>query len=331
MIRAPEFWAKPSHPLAALLAPLSWAWRAGNALAAARHQPHRIGVPVLSVGNLVLGGAGKTPVTLALAERLQAMGAAPHILGKGYGGAERGPLRVDAAKHSAAAVGDEALLHARTAPTWVARDRLRGAIAVLAGGGKIILLDDGHQTWALEKSLSLVVVDGGYGFGNRRVFPAGPLREPVRSGLARADLIVVVGDPGAELEGRLMRDLQKAAKPVLWADLVAGPEAGAFRGQDVLAFAGIGRPEKFFASVRAIGANLVASCAYPDHHRYSAADLAMLRKEAANIGAKLLTTAKDAVRLSAADRADISVLDVRLEFREPARIDAYLQALIAQP
>lgn len=330
MMRAPEFWAKPGHAAAVALTPLSWLWRAAMALDVARTRPQRVGVPILSVGNLVLGGAGKTPVTLALAERLVRLGAQPHVLSKGYGGFEPGPLRVDAGHHLANAVGDEALLLAGIAPTWAARNRVLGAKAASAAGATIILLDDGHQTWGLAKDFSIVVVDAGYGFGSGEVFPAGPLREPVASGLARADLVVVVKNSG-EISGSgdFSDAINRAGKPVALANLVAGPEGAALAGRHVMAFAGIGRPEKFFASVRATGANLVASRAFADHHPYGDAEFKDLNQTAQRLGAQLVTTAKDAARLKPSQREGLVVLTARLEFQDPALIDGYLRPLLS--
>jgi tetraacyldisaccharide 4'-kinase len=329
MMRAPDFWAKPGHAAALALLPLSWLWRGLMALDAGRARPQRVGVPVLSVGNLVLGGAGKTPVALALAERLAQLGAEPHILSKGYGGSEPGPLRVDAAHHQANAVGDEALLLARIAPTWVARDRSPGAKSACAAGATIILLDDGHQTWGLAKDFSIVVVDAGYGFGNGSVFPAGPLREPIQAGLARANLIVVVENSGETSgPGDFADAIERSGKPVARADLVAGPEGAELAGKNIVAFAGIGRPEKFFATVRATGANLATTRAFADHHPYSDAEFDELRQTAQRLGAQLVTTAKDAVRLKPSQRESVTVLSARLEFQDPATIDEILRPLL---
>jgi tetraacyldisaccharide 4'-kinase len=254
----PEFWAGRGL-LSSLLLPLAWGYAAGAAAREAWTRPYRAGVPVVCVGNLVAGGAGKTPVALALAARLAASGTVPHILSRGYGGSLAGPVRVDRARHGAAETGDEPLLLAEAAPTWVARDRVAGATAAIAAGATVLLLDDGLQNPRLAKTLSLLVVDGATGFGNGRVLPAGPLREPVARGLARADHVVLLDDDAAGVLPLLQR------KPVLRARLVAQNGAD-FADRAVLAFAGIGRPAKFFTSLAATGARLVARHAFPDHH-----------------------------------------------------------------
>ena len=221
---------------AGLLAPLGTAWDAASRMRRAMARPYRAPVPVICVGNLVAGGAGKTPVVLALAGTIAATGVTVHIVSRGYGGRLGGPVGVDPAAHDAAAVGDEALLLAERAPCWVARDRAAGVRDAVAAGAGAILLDDGFQNPGVEKDLSLVVVDAEYGFGNRRVIPAGPLREPVAAGLARADAVVLIGDGAAPLE------LREAGLPIFRAEL-APVRAAPFAGARVVAFAGIGHPE----------------------------------------------------------------------------------------
>ncbi len=312
----PEFWARPGL-VSSLLQPLAWTYALGAAARQGWTRPWRAPVPVICIGNLVAGGAGKTPVTLSLAARLTAQGRRVHILSRGYGGRLAGPVAVDPARHDAAAVGDEPLLLAAVAPCWVARDRVAGARAALAQGAELLLLDDGLQNPSLAKSLSLLVIDGGYGFGNRRVLPAGPLREPLAPGLARADAVVLMGEDAAGIAPLL------ADKTVLRARLEA-TNAGAVAGRKLVAFAGIGRPEKFFASLEAAGGHLVARHGFADHHRYGAAELARLRAEAAEAGALLVTTAKDRARLPPADRAGIAVLEVAVAWEDAAALDALL-------
>lgn len=316
-MRAPEFWHGQSGPLASLaaglLAPIGSAWDAVARLRRAVVRPYRAPVPVVCVGNLVAGGAGKTPVVLSIATGLPRV----QIVTRGYGGSLVGPLRVDPTRHDAIAVGDEALLLAAQAPCWIARDRAAGVRAAAAAGASTILLDDGLQNPGVEKDFALVVVDAEYAFGNRRVIPAGPLREPVAAGLARADAIVLLGD-GDPPEG-----LPAAGRPILRASL--DPVDGArFSKTRVVAFAGIGRPEKFFASLRALGAALVATHAFADHHSFAAGELARLRQEAERANARLVTTAKDWVRLPPSTRAGIEVLDVEIRWRDAAAVSALL-------
>ncbi|MGE5477032.1 MAG: tetraacyldisaccharide 4'-kinase [Bacteroidales bacterium] len=316
-MRAPDFWHHPSLA-SRLLAPLGslYAWVVARRLAEA--EEYRPAVPVICVGNIVTGGAGKTPVCMAVVERLRARGRQPHLLTRGYGGSEVGPRAVDPIRHDAARVGDEALLLAQCAPTWVARWRPDGALAAAEMGADILVMDDGFQNPSIAKDLSLVVVDGAYGFGNGLPMPAGPCRETVAAGLARADAVVVVGEDKAGIAGRC-GDL-----PILQGRLVPGPEAAGFKGRKVVAFAGIGRPAKFFATLEDVGAELVATHSFPDHHAFTRAELAELVAEAERHGALLATTAKDAVRVPQDLRAALSVLTVRLEWDTPEALDLLL-------
>jgi tetraacyldisaccharide 4'-kinase len=322
-MRAPDFWdERPgagAKLVAGLLSPVGAAVDAAGRLRRAVARPYRAPAPVICVGNLVAGGSGKTPVTLSLAARLLGRGIAVAIVMRGYRGRLAGPVRVDPHLHDAAAVGDEALLAAALAPCWVARERAAGVRAAAEDGAAMILLDDGFQNPRVAKDLSLVVVDAAYGFGNCRLIPAGPLRERLADGLARADAVVLIGD--SELGA-----LAECTRPILRATL--DPVAGSrFAGAAMLAFAGIGRPEKFFATLRGIGATIVAGRGFPDHHHYRAGELAALREAAAKASAQLVTTRKDWVRLPPAERADIAVLDVELRWRDEDTLDALLAPL----
>ena len=317
-MRAPDFWRRDGA-LAHALAPLSWAWAAGARARQAAAKPERVGAPVVCVGNLTVGGSGKTPTVLALLDRLHARGRRPHALTRGYGGSLPGPIRVEPG-HTAAQVGDEALLLAQSAPTWASRDRPAGARLAVAAGADVIVLDDGFQNPALAKDLSLVVVDGGYGFGNGRLLPAGPLREPIEQGLARADAIVLVLPALSERPA----PLPATGLPVLRARLMPEPQAEGLAGLRVLAFAGIGRPEKFFATLVELRAQVVKAHAFADHHAYAAHEVMSLVEEAQRLGAVPVTTAKDAVRLPIEARAMVQVLRVALEFEAPAALEALL-------
>jgi tetraacyldisaccharide 4'-kinase len=329
-MRAPEFW-KHRGLAARMLAPLGALYGASVAWKARKPTPFHAGAKVICVGNLTAGGSGKTPVAIAIAGALCNRGAKVFFLTRGYGGQERGPLQVTHA-HNAADVGDEALLLARTAPTIVARDRAQGAALATSLGAGAIVMDDGHQNFTLAKDLSLVVVDGQSGFGNGLMIPAGPLREPVRQGLARADAVIVIGSGGQSPEdGRAPvhsdsvwtapgghPDLQGYAGPVLHARLK--PLGAGFQNRRVFAFAGIGRPEKFTASLLEAGALVTGAQYFPDHHVYRPGEIAALKARAQD--AQLITTEKDFVRLSAAEREGIAVLQVE------AAIENGLQLLL---
>jgi tetraacyldisaccharide 4'-kinase len=319
-MRAPDFWGEEPGFLAELLTPVGAALDAAGRLRRAVARPYRAPAPVICVGNLVAGGSGKTPVALSLAATLASRGVATAIVMRGYGGRLAGPVRVDPQRHDAAAVGDEALLAAAQAPCWVARDRAAGVRAAVAGGTAAIILDDGFQNPHVAKDLSLVAIDAAYGFGNGRLIPAGPLRERIADGLDRADAIVLIGD-GAVSVPNATPMLRAALEPI---------DGSRFAGIPVVAFAGIGRPEKFFASLRGLGARLVTERSFPDHHPYRAGELAALRREATSAGALLVTTRKDWVRLPADERAGIDLLDVALRWRDLAAFDALLTPLISR-
>src|SRR5271165_1636987 len=325
MRAAPVFWGKPPGLVADLLLPIGAAYDAAGRLRRAMSRSYRPPVPVVCVGNLVAGGAGKTPVALALADWLLGRGVPAHVVTRGYGGRLRGPVRVDPTRHDAMAVGDEALLLAARAPCWVARDRAAGVRAAVADGAGAILLDDGFQNPAVAKTLGLIVVDAGYGFGNGRVIPAGPLRENLRRGLARADAVVLLAANGdASCTERLQLG---CGIPVLRA--VLAPVGGdRLAGSRLLAFAGIGRPEKFFVTLRALGADLVGARAFPDHHPFSAGELEELYRDAEREGARLITTTKDIVRVPSAQRAGIEVLDVEIRWADPTALAGLIRPVV---
>lgn len=325
-MRAPDFWDRKTPGLMpALLRPLGCLVAQLAALRQIRAHPYRAPVPVICIGNLVAGGAGKTPVALDIAQRLKARGQAVHILMRGYGGTEIGPLRVDPSVHNAAQVGDEALLLANAAPTWVSRDRAQGAMAAVDAGAKIIVLDDGFQNPAIHKDLSLLVVDGGYGFGNARVMPAGPLRETIASGLKRADSVVLLGADDADVWGRVQRTGFKNL-PVLRARLEPTSDAKDLAGCEVFAFAGIGRPQKFFDTLTKLGCKLIGCKAFDDHHPYQDGEIDAILQDAS--GASVVTTTKDHVRLSPHHRTLVRAVSVTLKWKADQDIDSLLERLI---
>lgn len=319
-MRAPDFWWRQGALpwFAPLLMPLEALWIAAGRARRARVRPVRADVPVICIGNLTAGGAGKTPVALAVAERLIALGRRPFFLSRGYGGRLKGPVLADPARHSAADAGDEPLLLAQTAPVVVGGDRVAGAALAVAQGADVLVMDDGFQNPHLVKDLSFVVVDAQTRFGNRRVTPLGPLREPVSDGLRRAQALVVMGEGETPVKANL---------PVLYAALQPDAAPPPVRA---LAFAGIGRPDKFFATLADAGVKVMATRAFPDHYAYRASDIEALRMAAAADGLTLITTAKDLVRLPPAQRAGILTLPVRAVFADPAALDALLQAALAR-
>ena len=321
---APDFWRREGGFLGVALAPLGWGYGLGTRFRFALARPGKCPVPVLCVGNVVAGGAGKTPVALSLGKRLMEQGRKVHFLSRGFGGAEAGPLAVDPGAHSARDVGDEALLLAAQAPAWIAADRLAGARAA-AQGADAVIMDDGFQNPAVAKDLSLLVVDGRYGFGNGRMIPAGPLREPVAEAMGRADALVVMGDDEAGV-GHHPAVLAQGL-PILKARARPGPSADELKGRPVIAFAGIAHPEKFFSTLEDAGCDISARHAFPDHHPYSPQDIQRLKAEAGERKASLVTTAKDAARLSPRDLDGIKVLTLSVEWADEALLDEVLRPL----
>ena len=320
MIRAPGFWTRDGW-LARTLTPLS-----GVVATITERRLARVGwlspVPVICCGNATVGGAGKTTLTLDLAHRLTARGVAVHILSRGYRGTARGSHRV-MPDDTAAITGDEALLLARAAPTWTGADRAASARAAIAAGAEVLLMDDGLQNPSLIKSMSLLVVDGRTGFGNGRVMPAGPLREPVGVAASRCRAAVLVGPASSHVRTRLPPRLL-----VVRADLVQSDEIAGLIGHRVLAFAGIAHPEKFFSGLERAGVLVIGRSAFADHHAFTARELADLELKAKAAGAVLVTTPKDAVRLPAG--MAVKVAGVRLVWESEAAIEALLDEAVGE-
>ena len=329
MMRAPHFWSagldpqsRAAAPLTrALLTPFSAAYQTITARRIANGPHSKLPVCVICVGNLTSGGSGKTPIVQALRRQLLDKGLKAASLSRGYGGRLKGPIAVDPQTHSANDVGDEPLMLAASGESWISRDRHTGGLAMVDAGVEAIIMDDGHQNPQLAKNLSLVVIDSHAPFGNGYVLPKGPLREPPKAGLARADAVVLMGD------GPTPHAVTASGVSVLRAKLVqtlpvpSGP---------VFAFAGIGRPARFFDSLRKAGADVQDMLGFPDHHTYSARDIMRLRALAEAHGYTLVTTRKDYVRLSEADREGILPIDVQAQFEDQSALEKLLAAVLGE-
>jgi len=333
-LKTPKWWyARPGSHLpvgSTLLRPLSWIWSAATARRIAKGKAIDPGAPVICVGNLTVGGAGKTPIVREIVHRLRMRGVEAQALTRGHGGALKGPVLVDPRTHVAAEVGDEPLMLAKDFPVWVSRDRAAGAVAAAERGAQVIVLDDGHQNPSLAKALSLIVVDGEtrngeWPFGDGAVIPAGPMREPLAKGLARADAVVILLPPGvAQADPQLLALF--VAKPVLIARLEpygpppAGPQIG---------FAGIGKPWKFERALTDAGCRLIEFTPFPDHGAYDDKTLEALQGRARLSGAGLITTEKDWMRLPRDWQDRVTPWPVRARFEDEARLDHLLESIRA--
>jgi tetraacyldisaccharide 4'-kinase len=326
-MREPAFWYRPSSSMSLLLSPLAAIY---GAVAAHRLQREGFdaGIPVFCVGNYHVGGSGKTPTVLALVKLLRDLGETPVVLSRGYGGRLRGPVMVEPGRHLAVDVGDEPLMLAQTVPVAVARERLDGLALAKSQGATVIVMDDGFQNPAIAKDASLIVIDAHRGLGNSRVFPAGPLRAPLPPQIERTDALIVVGE-GSAAEA-VAAKIAARDKPVLTAQLKADDAAlSSLRGQRVLAFAGIGDPERFFRTLRSNGVEVIGQRAFADHHPFTQGEVEALVAEAKRDALKLVTTEKDLARLGSSGELPpwaqgIVAFPVKLEFDSAIKLRRFV-------
>jgi tetraacyldisaccharide 4'-kinase len=308
-MKTPHFWQKKYHPLSVLLTPLSWIYYALHRTNIQGIIPEILPVPVICVGNATAGGAGKTPTVIMLGDMLKTYGYHIHALSRGYGGSLQSCVRVDTQHHSSEEVGDEPLLIAKHIPCWVAKRRKKAADAAIASGANLLIMDDGLQNPSLHKTLTLMVIDGGFGFGNGKVLPAGALREPLPYAIQKSDGFLIIGEDKTQCVSSL-----PTSKPIFFASIT--PEADAytyFKNKKVFAFAGIARPQKFYDTLEQLGAQIVGTKDFSDHQFFSLADLQNLQHEAARFGAELVTTEKDMVRIPASFHPIVTALPIRLQ------------------
>jgi tetraacyldisaccharide 4'-kinase len=325
-VKTPAFWSEPPGLLAWLLSPFGWLYGKVTAQRM-RDVGIRAPVPVVCIGNLTAGGTGKTPVALWLAEELKRRGERPVFLTRGYGGSMQEPCVIVAEQQTAAMVGDEALLLAAVAPTIRSADRVSALPFLAELEGTVLIMDDGLQNPAIEKDLAIALIDGAVGFGNGFCVPAGPLRAPVAAQLPKVDLAIVMGDGAAG--DRAAQSIRSAGKPVSKAWLAIVPASvAALRGQPVLAFAGIGRPSKFFDALVEAGVDVRARRAFDDHHAYTAEEISVLRNDATTSALRLVTTTKDRVKLPG-KAGDITVVEAAF-VPEGAMLMTAVEAAIAR-
>jgi tetraacyldisaccharide 4'-kinase len=328
------FWYRRKSVLASALAPLAKIYGHFAEKRFAQGEPYRSRLPVICIGNFTSGGGGKTPTAIAVAKLLAELGGRPAFLTRGYGGTTKGPEFVKKG-HGAEEVGDEPLLLAAVAPTIIAAERPAGAKAIEDSTASVIVMDDGFQNPSLAKDLSLVVVDAASGVGNGLVMPAGPLRAPLEAQMAQADALIVIGDGGRATP--LVETFAAEGKPVFKARIAPRQDRRWLSVLPVIGFAGIARPEKFFATLRNNGARLIDQRSYPDHYRYSERQARSLLKEARDYNAMLVTTEKDWVRLPDDDGSDAAELKhhsrpfaIDIEFEDVAKVKALLASALAK-
>lgn len=314
-MKTPSFWYQPYGVFSALLWPISWVYEKSEKALRAFKKPQRFPIPIISVGNIVCGGAGKTPIAISLASLLQKKGIKVHFLTRGYGSNEKGPLEVNALHHTSLDVGDEPLLLSHHAPTWIAKKRPLGVLKIIERGADVIILDDGHQTTSLYKDLSFVVIDQLQKFGNKCVIPAGPLRENLREGLNRADALISIGDENIS-----------SSQPLFRARVLS--ETLSLPTQRAVAFCGLGFPQKFYKTLTNLGIELIAQETFPDHYRYKETDLIRLHQLAKDQQAVLITTRKDFVRIPPSWQKNLHVLDIKIQFEDEERIIHFIHEKI---
>ena len=309
-IKSPKFWSEKDSAITKWLTPISKLYSLIASLKINSVIPEKASVPVVCVGNVSLGGAGKTPTVELVCNILKEKSYIPHILTGGYGGYLKNVVRVDPSMHYYLQVGDEALLSATVAPTWVGKNRINSGKAAVLSGANILVMDDGLQNNCIEKDVKILVVDSKQGFGNEHIFPAGPLRESIESGVKKSDLVLIIGDKNQELEDRIRQ--VKISMPVFYAHIKV-TETVSVANNKVIGFCGLGYPDKFKKTLLDCGFEVVDFIAFSDHHPYTITEVQKLLKASKNMDAKLITTKKDYVKIPDVFKADISVIGIKLE------------------
>ena len=309
MLKAPKFWyVKKDTFFSRILFPFSLIFRLGTKIRKLISYTHTFSLPIICVGNIVVGGAGKTPVSLKIGKILKTAGYNPHFVSKGYAGIIKTNTLVES-WHSPKTVGDESLMLSEVAPTWIGIKRNESIQLAKEKGGDCIIMDDGFQNPTIYKDLSIIVINSSQEFGNRRVMPSGPLRESIRRGLSRTNLIIVIGKVTDYLKKTIPDNI-----PVISAKFNINNENKIFKGQKITAFAGIAYPEKFFNSLREQGAKIVKEVTFPDHHIFDENDLLSLAEIANKTQSILVSTQKDFVRIPKSYRSLVNTLEGEIVF-----------------
>jgi tetraacyldisaccharide 4'-kinase len=310
---APKFWDKDDSLAVKLLGPFS---RVYEFVSSARYNsltPEAVAIPTICVGNVVVGGAGKTPVAAAVCELLKSRMRTPHVISSGYGGYIKNVVRVDDKIHTYLQVGDEALLLSKIAPTWIGRNKVHACRAAISSGTDVLVMDDGLQNNTVVKDLSILVVDSAQGFGNEKVLPAGPLREIVESGVRKSDVVLIIGERNEDIENRVL-SVNKDMK--IYHAKTEAADVAQESGAKVIGFCGLGYPNKFKTTLEQAGYNVADFIAFRDHHAYTITEIQKLITTARSVGAKLVTTWKDYVKIPSVFKGDIDVIGVRLKIEE---------------
>lgn len=324
MLKTPGFWFKKDSFLALLLSPLSKIYTFLGHLIEKKVKPVTIKTPVICVGNATLGGGGKTPTSIAIGKLLGDLNLKYGFLTRGYKGETKGPFRVNALYHTARQMGDEALILGKTAPTYVAKDRVKGALKMDQLNLNALVLDDGYQNPRLKKDLSFLVVDGMIGFGNESIFPSGPLREPIENAVEKADAVVIIG----KVSEQVSAFIKPLSVPVFYATSRPTFPKEFDKSTKLIAFCGLAFPKKFFNSLEDRGFNVIKKIPFPDHYLYSEKDVSYLREKARSLGAKLITTEKDYVRLTKTQKKYVSYVPIELCWEKKEEVTTFLKSKI---
>lgn len=310
MLKSPNFWRNKGNTVSKVLGPISKLYYYASSLRYNSVTPERAAVPVICAGNITLGGAGKTPTVALVCQILNKHGFNPNIISGGYGGYLKNVVKVDPAKHYYLQVGDEALLSSLVAPTWVGKNRVKAAKAAELSGADVLVMDDGFQNNSLEKDFKILVIDSGQAFGNEMLFPAGPLRESVKSGVKKSDVVLIIGEKNDTIEEKVL-EIRSNIK-IYYAKIKAINNIQT-ENNKVLGFCGIGYPEKFRKTLKECGFDIVDFVSFADHHPYTITEIQKLIRAAEKLNATLVTTQKDYVKVPDVFRPRLQVVEISLE------------------